>query len=80
MVGCLQQEKELSLLRILEVCSSWIILPVHRGGRKSCVLILSISVCALEFTNKLEIENSLNPLVLILLTFSGTGLAADQHS
>lgn len=73
-------EKELSLLHVLEVCSSWIILPVHRGGRESCVLILNISVCALEFTNKLEIENGLKPSVFILLTFSGTRFAADQHS
>lgn len=65
------------LLHILEVCVSWIILPKHRGRRKSCVLIVSISLCALEFTNKLERENSLKPSVLILLIFSGTKFAAD---
>lgn len=53
-VGCLQQEKELSLFHTAKVCSSWIILHELRGGRKSCVLILSISLCALEFTNKMK--------------------------
>lgn len=41
------------------------------------MLILNISVCALELMSKLEIDNSLKQSAFILLTFTGTRLAVD---